>query len=183
MIVAFAGFGGAGKTTAIQYLQTRGLGTRVYLGQAVHDEIAHLGLEPGADAELRVRMELRAHGGASVFVDLRAPHIEQLIRQGECPLIDAIFKPEEYARILTCGQDKTVLIGIDASFATRSKRVQVRDNRSLSAEELLARDRKEQGDLGTRDVLRSANFTISNEGSLETLYQSIDKVWTQIKCN
>jgi dephospho-CoA kinase len=180
MLVAFAGFGGAGKTTAIEYLERGGLGRRVYLGQAVLDEIARCGLEHTAEMELRVRMELRDRLGPSAFAQLRAPQIEDLVRQGSCPLVDAIFKLEEYDEVRGCGQNKSFLLAIEASFDTRSMRLANRANRPLTVEELRERDRKEQNDIGMPAVLAAADFIISNEGSIEDLCQTIDRIWKRI---
>jgi dephospho-CoA kinase len=177
MLVAFAGFGGAGKTTAIAHLARLGRGRRVYLGQASFDEILRCGLVQTPEAERRVRRELRSRFGPSVFADRCAANIEDLIRGGDCPLIDAIFNVEEYARLQKCGQDRSVLVAIEASFETRSRRLLVRDERVLTEEELRNRDETERTDLGTRAVLLAADFCISNECSLSEFHEAIDKLW------
>src|SRR6266481_3000906 len=124
MLVAFAGFGGAGKTTAIEFLEGKHLGQRVYLGEAVSDEIKRLGVVRTPEVEHSVRIDLRSRLGPSAFADLRVSSIVQLIGNGKCVLIDAIFKLEEYSRLLSCGQDRSVLVFIEASFETRSRRLE-----------------------------------------------------------
>lgn len=180
MLLAFAGFGGAGKTTAIEHLARQRFGQRVYLGQAVLDEIDRLGLELTPQSEGRVRMELRDRFGPGAFADRGAPEIEALLRSGECPLVDAIFKPEEYARLQSCGQERSVLIAIEASFDVRAERLQRRDDRAYTPEELRRRDQMETADLGTSAVIQAANFRVSNEGSLEEFHQTITTLWQRI---
>jgi dephospho-CoA kinase len=180
MLVGFAGFGGAGKTTAIEYLEQLGLGRRVYLGASVFDEISRLGLERTPEVERQVRLELRSRLGPSAFADLRVPRIMELISGGECVLIDAIFKAEEYARLQSCGQDKSVLVAIEASFETRSRRLVVRSDREHTIGELRKRDQTETEQLGTLSVLEAADFTISNERSLIEFYGDVTALWKRI---
>lgn len=180
MLVAFAGFGGAGKTTAIERLERDGLGRRVYLGEAVSDEIRRRGLVRTPEVEQEVRMDLRARLGPSAFADLRAPQITELLRSGQCALIDAIFNQEEFERLRRCGQDRSVLIAIEASFDTRSQRLTARGNRRFSAEELRIRDQTETDDLGTSLVIKAAEFTILNERSLDEFYDEVTSLWKRI---
>lgn len=180
MLVAFSGLGGAGKTTAIESLERCGFGRRVYLGEAVSEEMKHRGLVRTPEVEQEVRMELRSRLGPSAFADLRASHITDLIRGGECVFIDAIFKREEFDRLLLCGQDRSVLIAIEASFATRAARLMARKNRGYSADDLRIRDRTEIDDLGTSSVMKSADFTISNECSLNEFYDEVASLWKRI---
>jgi dephospho-CoA kinase len=180
MLVAFAGFGGAGKTTAIQFLEGRHLGQRVYLGEAVSDEIERLGVVRTPEVEHAVRIDLRSRLGPSAFADLRAPNIVQLIGDGKCVLVDAIFKLEEYSRLLNCGQDRSILVSVEASFETRSRRLEARSKRGYSAKQLRDRDRTEMEDLGTSGVLKVADFTISNEQTLEDFYDEVAAFWKRL---
>src|ERR1700722_2147813 len=180
MLVAFAGFGGAGKTTAIEYLEGKHLGRRVYLGESVFDEIKRLGLTRTAEVEHAVRIDLRSRLGPSAFADLRASSVVELIRNGQCVLVDAIFNLAEYRRLLGCGQDRSVLVSIEASFETRSRRLEARNHRGYSAEQLRLRDQAEVNELGTSGVLKVAEFTISNENSLDAFYDDVTAFWKEL---
>jgi dephospho-CoA kinase len=179
MLVAFAGFAGAGKTTAIEYLQQQGLGRRVYLGEAVFDEIDRRGLMRTPEVERAIRIELRSSLGPSAFADLRVSRVTELIGKGECALIDAIFMIEEYRRLESCSQ-VSVLVAIEASFETRSRRLKVRSDRGYTADELLKRDKTEREELGTASVLKVAQFTILNEGVLTEFYGDVTALWKRI---
>jgi dephospho-CoA kinase len=180
ILVAFAGFGGAGKTTAIKYLESRGLGRRVYLGQAVSSEINLRGLVQTPSVEREVRTELRAKLGPSAFADLGASTITEIMAVGECVLVDAIFNVEEYERLRDCGQPRSVLVAIEASFETRSARLLVRRERAYTSEELRERDQTEIDNLGTASVLKLAEFTVPNESSLVHFQGDLDTLWNRI---
>lgn len=180
MLVGFAGFGGAGKTTAIECLERQGVGRRVYLGEAVLDEIKLRGVLRTPEVEREVRIELRSRLGPSAFADLRASHVTELISRGECVLVDAIFKLEEFARLRSCGQSRSILIAIDTSFETRSRRLMARGNRVYNPDELRIRDKTETEELGTSLVMEAAEFRISNERSLNDFYDDITNLWKRI---
>ncbi len=182
MLVAFAGFGGAGKTTAIDYLERQRLGRRVYLGDAVLHEIKRRALVRTPEVERLIRLELRASRGPSALADLQASHIAELIRSGESVLVDAIFKEEEYTALQRCGQDRSVLIAIDASFEIRAERLSDRPDRAYTPAELKQRDETEKGQLGTLSVLAAAQYTISNERSLSEFYAELMSVWARTVC-
>jgi dephospho-CoA kinase len=181
MLLAFAGFGGAGKTSAIQYLEKQGLGRRVYLGDAVFEELDRRHLVRSPETEDAVRIELRSRLGAGAFAELKANAVTELISAGQCVFIDAIFAPEEYETLLNCcGQARSVLIGIEASFDMRSRRVSARAGRGYTAEELRERDRTETEKLRTERVLEMAEFTIPNERSLDDFYLEVSALWRRI---
>ena len=87
VLIAFTGFGGAGKTTAIEYFQERSLGRRVYLGQVVHDEIRNRGLAHSPETERQVRLALRSRLGRGAFAEMMAKEISGLLAEGVNPLI------------------------------------------------------------------------------------------------
>lgn len=180
MLIGFAGFGGAGKTTAIEHLEHEGVGRRVYLGEAVSEEIKRRGVVRTPEIEKEVRMELRERLGPSAFADLRSSHIAQLIREGECVLIDAIFKLEEYGKLQGCGQKRSVLIAIETSFDTRSQRLMARSNRGYNPDQLRLRDKIETEELGTSLVIEAAEFRVSNEGSLIDFYSNLSALWKRL---
>jgi dephospho-CoA kinase len=179
-LVGFTGFGGAGKTTAMEYLQEQGFGRRVYLGQAVLDEIDRRNIKRTPEVEEAVRIELRSKNGPGAFADLRVSSIAELISKGESVFIDAIFNVEEYRKLQTCNQDRSVLVAIKASFETRARRLMARDYRRYTPDELRKRDQTETGDLGTTAVLQMADLTLSNEGSFADLYTALTALWMQI---
>lgn len=93
-LIALAGPSGAGKTTAVDYLEEIGFGQKVYLGQAVLDEIGAQGLRPEPESERHVRMTFRERYGPGALSILAGPQVEALLTRGINVLIDAVF--EEY---------------------------------------------------------------------------------------
>jgi dephospho-CoA kinase len=140
-LIAVAGLSGAGKTTFINHLETLGAGTRVYLGQGVHDAIRAKGLQPTPENEKIVRFDLRSEHGPGALAAVALPKILESLVSGRSVLVDAIFAMEEYQLLKTCENNCTsTLVAIRAPFETRAIRLRSRSVRPLTEQELRERD-------------------------------------------
>jgi dephospho-CoA kinase len=179
-LIGFTGLSGAGKTTAVEYLSGLGRGQGVYLGQAVHKEIAARGLSTSAETERQVRLDLRKESGAGALAKLVAPEVRGLLESGCTVLLDSIFHVQEYLELQQCGGYRQLLVAIEACIDTRAQRLRSRPIRPLTRAELEARDQLEINVLGTQSVIESATCRIANEGSLDNFIGSLDTFWTSL---
>lgn len=180
-LVAVTGSSGAGKTTAIEYLERQGFGQRIYLGEAVFDEIRARGLPRSAQSERSVRLVLRENEGPAVFAVRAMPIIEQTLAAGRSVFIDAIFDLEEYKYLRTSFSNcPSTLLGIVASFETRLLRVASRSDRPLTAEELKGRDSTELSRLGSSNIMERADFKITNEDTLYDFQKRLIEFWSTV---
>lgn len=84
MLIAVAGLAGAGKTTAIDHLESLRAGRQVYVGELVLNEVRARGLEVNPENENLVRLDLRHTRGPEAFAAL-------VLREGTLIYIDDYF--------------------------------------------------------------------------------------------
>ena len=173
MLVAVAGYAGAGKTTVLESLQGRGVGEIVYVGAYVQEEVLSRGLTLSPENEQRIRQALRDELGRDALAKRAVGDLQNRQARGTI-LLDAIYLKEEeefYRKIF--GKDVLVL-AIRASFDIRAERIAAREIRPLSIEQLRYRDDYESRQLRLDEVLATADHNVINEGTLEMLERSLD---------
>jgi hypothetical protein len=129
-----------------------------------------------------VRVDLRRSDGPEVFAALATPLVLALLRSGENVLLDAIFSIEQYRYYQQqCGAE-VLLVAITASFDARSDRVRNRSGKTLTPEQLRARDETDLKDLRIDLTMAQAYCEIANEGSLEWFKEELERVWQRMAC-
>jgi dephospho-CoA kinase len=176
-IIGFAGLTGAGKTTAIRYLEASSAGKSVYLGKAVLDRMQEAGIQPSADGERVAREQLRRMYGSACLVLANSEKIDRLLLSGTSVLIDAIFHRDELTELRRhADSNPMIVVGLTASFDTRCGRLSTRTPRPLTKEQVKARDDFELNQLGIGAIISAATYTISNEGSLDDLESALNSL-------
>ncbi|TFI58621.1 hypothetical protein E2493_09385 [Sphingomonas parva] len=169
MLIAATGFAGAGKTTALRYLATLGVGNYFYAGGIVTRAVARRGLPPGPASERLVRDALRAEGGMAALAVCAEPELRALLTSAPAVLIDAICNAEEADFYREHFGGEIFLLALDAPFAQRAARLAERPLRPMSARELEARDHYETEKLRLDTVIARADFTLSNTAGMDEL--------------
>jgi dephospho-CoA kinase len=77
LLIAVAGWSGSGKTTAIDHLSKIGAGEKIYIGEAVLDEIHARGMAPGPVSEQLVRLNLREQHGRGALALRAIPSVKE----------------------------------------------------------------------------------------------------------
>ncbi len=178
-VVALAGLSGAGKTTAISLLEARGCGIRFYVGGIVTGEVRRRGLTGTPADERLVREELRRDGGRDALARLALPAIQGFDGVGAV-LLDAIYNDEERTLYANHFGADFRMIGVDAPFTVRARRLAVRANRPINEEELARRDAYEIDSLGIQDVLAAADARVPNKGTLDELECTLQVVFDRL---
>jgi dephospho-CoA kinase len=182
ILIALTGLSGSGKTTAIRHFEDLGLGVRVYLGQAVLDEVAARKLTASAANERQVRLDLRGAEGPTALAVRALPLVDDLLRRGTNVFVDAIFDSEEYLFIQNrCSGYRSILLAVEACFATRSTRLSTRPERSLTVDDLKDRDGTEIAELKINRAIGQANHRIENEGTIEAFRLELNQLWGKIR--
>lgn len=182
-LVALVGMCGAGKSEAAERFIAHGY-SNIRLGQITIDEIKKRGLEIREENEKLVREEFRAHHGMAAFAILNIPKIEQALENSHV-IIDGLYSWSEYKVFKEKYGDRLVVIAIYTPAPARYERLAERaekhkndpniNYRSISPERAKLRDHAEIENVEKGGPIAMADHTILNEGTLENLYQKVEK--------
>lgn len=175
LLLGIAGYSGAGKTTAIQYLVSTCGADRIYVGQLIADEVLARGMNPGPESEKIVRRELRERDGMEGLAMLVAPTVQRSLGLGRPAIIDAICCLQEIEFYRRTFDQSALLVSLITSFDVRARRVRLREEKPMTADQLRERDDLENTFLRTDLAIEAATIVISNDGDLEQLHKSLDE--------
>lgn len=173
-IIAVCGMSGTGKSEAVKYLESRDY-FRIYFGQATIDEIKSRGLEVNEANEKLVREDLRKQHGMAAYAIVNLEKISQSISQTNV-VIDGLYSWSELKVLKEKFGDNLVLLAVVAPFKLRCERLGKRPVRPLTAAEVKSRDASEIENIEKGGPIAAADYTVINDGTLEKLYQEIDKI-------
>ncbi len=170
--IGLTGTNGSGKGAAAEYFIQKGY---VYfsLSDVIREELRKNGIEPTRDNLIRMGNKLRSSGGA----DFLARKVMEKIKSKA--VIDSIRNPEE-VRFLK-NQKNFILLAIDADVKLRYERVKKRgrDESAATLQEFIEKEDEEKTTNPRHQQLHTclemADFTVLNEGSLEDLYNILEK--------
>lgn len=162
-VVGVVGLAGSGKSTVTDILKAKGYEV-VYFGGVVLAEVAARGLERTHDNERLVREDLRANEGMAVMAKRSVPVIQQHLAAGRKVAIDGIYSMAEVDVLREALGDDLFIVAIHAPKALRQARSAVRGVRSMTPEELDARDAKELEALDKARPIVLADTHVVNDG-------------------
>jgi dephospho-CoA kinase len=183
MIIGVTGTNGAGKGTVIDYLTQKGFQHYSASG-FITEEIERRRMPVNRDSMRLVANDLRrSHNPAYLF----EPLYERASAEGG----DAVLEAPRVIAEATFLKDRHVpLIAVDAERKVRyeriSKRGSVKDDVSFeqfSAQEDRELNAAEAFDMNILGVMKLADFTLHNDGTLEELYTQIEEVLKRLRNN
>lgn len=184
MIVGIAGTLGAGKGTVVEYFKDRGF--QWYSSSALLKELVSAEGNPLTRdflGPMATKLQSEYPGGV-VEKNYREKYLEE---KPEHAVFEAIHRQSEALFLKSVGG---VLIGVDADLETRFKRTQVRNEGEKDRQDF--EDFKKQSsiedegggdtsrDNNIRAVIDMADYTITNNGTLEELYEQVEVVLQNI---
>jgi dephospho-CoA kinase len=183
MILGVTGTNGAGKGVVVDYLKTKG-----FVHFSVRDALTALLTAEGKSVDrsaLRERANaLRAEHGAGCFVER---FLEEIQRSGiENAVIESVRTTGEATSLKKQG---VKLIAVDADRRIRYERIIGRGSATdkVDFDAFVQEEEREwHGALGAHDmnlleVLKMADYTIKNEGTLEELHSAVDNILKNLK--
>lgn len=179
-LIAFVGLPGAGKTTATDYVTSKGY-PKVYFGGIIYEEMDKVGLEHTAENEKTFRVEIRNQEGPDFAAKRINEQIHKLFEAGQHKIvIDGLYSWDEYKCMKHEFPCELEVIAIVAPKRLRHSRLSVRPKRPLTELESTERDWSEIEDIQKGGPIAIADHYIINDGSFEKLNQQIDNVLNEI---
>ncbi len=174
-VVCVTGLPAAGKEEFQKVAVEMGYGV-VRMGDVVRDEARRRGLPVTDGAIGAMAGEERRRHGPAIWADRTIPRV-----RGDRVLIDGVRSLMERDAFRRAFGTDLLVIAIDASPETRWHRVQRRHrpDDATTWEEFQRRDARELG-WGLGEVIRSADLTIVNEGTLPEFYDRVRETLRQI---
>lgn len=181
MIIGITGTNGAGKGAVVDYLTQKGF--------------AHYSARDFISAEIKKRgLALDRDSLRAVANDLRLTHspayvIESLFTEAKAAGGDAVIESvRAIGEANFLQKNGGVLVAVDADRALRYDRIVRRGSATDKVDfaTWVAQEEREWAnadawDMDIPGVMRLAEFTIQNDGTLEELHAQVDKILKQIK--
>lgn len=179
VVITLVGMPGAGKSTCVEYLESKGVPS-VYFGGITIDEVKARGLEVNAENEKIVREDIRAKEGLAAYANRIIAQLEKLQQEGHSfMVVDGLYSWTEYKTFKEKYGDNAVIIAVTATRSLRHKRLSTRPVRPLNKQESIDREYAEIENLEKGGPIANADFTLINDTSKEELLARFQAVLAQ----
>lgn len=185
MILGITGTNGAGKGAAVDYLVQKGY-THYSFRDLITEEVKRRGLPINRPNMGTVATDLRHMHGPAYFTDTFARHAEELGVKDV--VMESIRTLAEADNIHGHGG---FVVGVDAPEEMRYERITARGTatdkvsfeqfRRQEDAEYYTKDPNDPAQMNVLGVLKSADYTLMNEGTLEELHQKIDAMLLELE--
>lgn len=180
-ILAFVGLAGSGKSTAVDYIVTKGY-PKVNFGAVILDAMTAAGLEHTQENEKPFREEIRAKYGNDYVAKQIINQIHKLIESGQHRIVaDGLYSWTEYKALKKEFPGELIVTAVVATKKLRHRRLLNRPVRPLSQFEADQRDWAEIENLEKGGPIAVADHYIMNDGSFDDLNNQIDKLLAEIE--
>lgn len=165
---------GAGKSEVAGIFQKNGFEV-IHFGDVTWQELKKLGLQYNEHNERYIRELLRGKHGMAAYAIVNLPRIDGALESSDV-VVDGLYSWEEYLLLKEKYSDILKVVAVWASPGTRYFRLSSRAIRPLSALEASSRDTAEIEQLNKGGPIAMADFTITNESSLQKLTEETEEV-------
>ena len=178
-VASIVGMAGAGKSEVARVFEENGF-IRIRFGDVTDEEIKKRGLALKEENERYIRELLRQEHGMSAYAQLNLPKIDSARKHSDV-VIDGLYSWEEYTFLKTYYGENFCVVAVWASPRTRYARLTSRANRKLTQEEAASRDWAEIENTNKGGPIAIADFTITNESSLENLEKEVRGIISKLR--
>lgn len=179
-IVAFVGLPGAGKSSAVDHITTKGY-PKVYFGGVILDAMSEAGLVHNEENEKIFREEIRKNEGKDFVVKRIIKQIHDLADAGQHRIVaDGLYSWTEYKSLKHEFPGELNVFAVVAAKKLRHRRLANRPLRPLTFAEADERDWAEIENLEKGGPIAIADHYIINNGSIEHMYEQIDTALNEI---
>ena len=182
MVIGITGSFGAGKGTVVEYLKKEKGFTHYSASGFIVEEIERRGLEVNRDTMAIVANDLRELHGPSYIIDSLYARAKE---RGGDVIIESLRAVAEVRRIKELGG---IVLGIDAEPEIRYAHSVARNSEKdhVTYEKWLSQERAESNQTNPHKqnifgALKESDYIISNNDSLEGLYEKVEEFLNSIK--
>ena len=173
-IIAFVGLSGSGKTTAVDYLTSKGY-PKVYFGGVSLHAMEESGIESSWENQDTFRVDIRKREGQDFVVKRIIAQMHELIAAGQHRIVaDGIYSWDEYKIMKQEFPGELTLIALVSPRRLRHHRLNVRPERPLTDQEANDRDWHEIEDIQKGGPIAIADHFIINDGDEEAFYKDLE---------
>lgn len=175
-ILSFVGLTGSGKSSAVDYVASRGF-PKIYFGGVVYDEMNRRNIEITPESQQKFREEWRAQEGNDVVANKVIEQANNLIQAGQHNiLLDSIYSWDEYKAMKRAFPGSLTVVAIILPKRIRYQRLANRPERPFTQEEAKIRDWSEIENLDKGGPIAIADHYIRNDSTPEALREQIDQI-------
>ncbi|MFA5400279.1 MAG: AAA family ATPase [Dehalococcoidia bacterium] len=178
-VVALVGMPGSGKSEVARVFHRHGFVT-VRFGDITDEEVRKRGLKLDEENERQAREDLRKKHGMAAYAILNLPRIEDALQKSNV-VIDGLYSWEEYKYLKDRLGGRLRIVAVWSSPDIRYARLKGRAVRPLTADQAGSRDYAEIENVNKGGPIAMADYTIVNNGTLQTLVEQADKIVQVLK--
>jgi dephospho-CoA kinase len=177
-VAALVGMPGSGKSEVARVFQKHGY-AGVRFGDITDEEVKKRGLKLDEGNERVVREELRKKHGMAAYAILNLPRIEAALEKSNV-VIDGLYSWEEYKYLKDRLGGRLHIVAVWSPPEARYNRLQTRTVRPLSGGQARERDYAEIENVNKGGPIAMADFSISNDSTLDRLTGQADNIVREI---
>jgi len=176
-LLAFVGLAGSGKSSAVEYLASKGY-PKVYFGGIMHKAMLEAGITPGDwDGENAFRKEIREREGKDFVVKQAVQEIRNLIAAGQHHIVlDGLYSWTEYKVLKHEFPGEMTVAAVVTPKHLRRQRLAKRPERPMTSEQVDERDWSDIENIEKGGPIAAADYFIHDNTSLESFFHQIDSL-------
>lgn len=176
-ILAIVGMCGSGKSVASAFFENKKY-QLIYFGGLTLDKLKEEGLEVTPENEKMMRERLRKEYGMGAFAQLLLPKIEECSKNNNV-VLDGLYSWDEL-KILKDKFKNMKILAIFCDKDVRYSRLNVREIRPLTNEQVHARDIAEIENLKKGGPIVFADYFIDNNGTFEDYDKKLEEIYNRL---